>query len=141
VYSCVNTEGILQVYTCALAHPVRWKLIDVLASEGTPTVPRCAEVPGESTATCSYHLGILAKYGYIARAGVRHGREKPWPLVQPDLDLGSAELDTEGALASRAAAAAFPDFQLAWLKDSIQRSDLQPEPWRQTSKVMARSPG
>ncbi|MEP7023868.1 MAG: winged helix-turn-helix domain-containing protein [Actinomycetota bacterium] len=53
---------------CDLAHPLRWQMLDLLGAEGTVTVTRCALVLGESTASCSYHLGILAKYGYITPA-------------------------------------------------------------------------
>lgn len=67
----------------ALAHPIRWQLIDILDHEGTATVTRCSEVLGQSTATCSYHLGILAKYGFVVRAADR-GRERPWRLASQD---------------------------------------------------------
>ncbi|HEV2377907.1 MAG TPA: winged helix-turn-helix domain-containing protein [Streptosporangiaceae bacterium] len=119
----------------ALAHPIRWKLIDVLASEGTATVTRCAERLGESTATCSYHLGILAKYGYIERAAGQ-GRDKPWQLVSSDLDLSASGLDPEQARASRAAADAFLDYEFARLKQSLHESDREPEEWQHAHKVM-----
>jgi hypothetical protein len=120
----------------ALAHPVRWKLIDVLASEGTATATRCSELLGESTATCSYHLGILAKYGYITRVPGREWRDKPWRLVSPDLNLSSRGLDAEGAAASRAAASSFLDYEMTVLKDSLHRSEQEPPPWRQANKIM-----
>lgn len=121
----------------ALAHPVRWKLIDVLASEGTATATRCSELLGESTATCSYHLGILAKYGYITRVAGREWRDKPWRLVSPDLNLSSRGLDPEGAAASRAAAAALLDYEMTLLKESLHRSEQEQEPqWQQANKIM-----
>jgi hypothetical protein len=67
----------------ALAHPARWQLVDLLGSEGTATATRCAEVLGESVASCSYHLRMLAKYGYIEEAPGRAGKEKPWRLASP----------------------------------------------------------
>ncbi len=120
----------------ALAHPVRWKLIDVLASEGTATATRCSELLGESTATCSYHLGILAKYGYITRVAGRGWRDKPWRLVSPDLSLSSPGLDPEGTAASRAAASSFLDHEMTVLKESLHRSDQEPPPWRHANKIM-----
>lgn len=75
----------------ALAHPLRLELIDLLGEEGPATATRCAEVTGESVASCSFHLRTLAKYGYI-EPGERRGREKPWRLVsrsreiRPDFD-------------------------------------------------------
>lgn len=121
----------------ALAHPIRWKLIDVLTSEGTVTATRCAELIGESTATCSYHLGVLAKYGYITHVAGTQWREKPWRLVSPDLNLSSSGLDDEQAAASRAAGAAFVDYEMTWLKDSLRRSAQEPEEWQGAVKVMA----
>jgi hypothetical protein len=105
----------------ALAHPVRWTLIDLLAAEGTATVTRCAEALGESTATCSYHLGILAKYGYITRAPDGPGRDKPWQLAGPSLDLSvpGADPDAEPAVAARIAAAALLDHAVARIKESL----------------------
>jgi hypothetical protein len=104
----------------ALAHPIRWKLMDVLTTEGTVTATRCSELTGESTATCSYHLGMLAKYGYITRVAGAHWREKPWRLVRSDLSLSAAGLDDEQAAASRAAAAAYLDYEVTRLKDSLR---------------------
>jgi hypothetical protein len=120
----------------ALAHPVRWKLIDILASEGTATATRCSQLLGESTATCSYHLGILAKYGYITRVAGREWRDKPWQLVSPDLSLSSSGLDPEGGAASRAAASAFLDYEMTVLKESLRRNDQESPAWRHANKIM-----
>jgi hypothetical protein len=120
----------------ALAHPVRWRLIDVLAAEGTATVTQCAEVTGESTATCSYHLGILAKYGFITRAAGA-GRERPWQLVSRDLNLSAPGPDRDGAEASRTAAAALLDVELSWLKESVRRSAAEPADWQGATRIMS----
>jgi hypothetical protein len=119
----------------ALTHPVRWKLIDLLTSETTVTVTRCAEVLGESTASCSYHLGMLAKYGYIELVPGRVGREKPWQMVDRGgpLSLAPPGLDDEGAVASEAALEAFIDHEAAGLKDRLRRRDRQPQEWQQAS--------
>ena len=114
----------------ALAHPLRWQLIDLLGSEGTATATRCAEVLGESVASCSYHLGILAKYGYIEEAPGRTGREKPWRLSSTEQDLGGADLDPEGQLAAEAATEAFLDHEFARTKQRLRRRSLEPEAWR-----------
>ena len=121
----------------ALAHPVRWKLIDVLASEGTVTATRCAQVLGESTATCSYHLGILAKYGYITRVAGAQWREKPWKLARQDLGISASGEDQEQAAASRAAADAFVDHEMTRLRDAIRASADEPGEWQGTQRVMA----
>lgn len=114
----------------ALAHPLRWQLIDLIGSEGTATATRCAEVLGESVASCSYHLGILAKYGYVEESPDRTGREKPWRLVSTEQDLGPKGLDIEGELAAEAATEAFLDYEVARTKQSLRRKALEPEQWR-----------
>lgn len=119
----------------ALAHPIRWKLIDVLASESTVTATRCAELTGESTATCSYHLGVLAKYGYIVRVAGTQWRERPWRLAERDMRFSTAGLDDDGAMAARVAAATFVDCEMTRLKESL-RGD-RPEGWEDTSEIMA----
>ena len=114
----------------ALAHPLRWQLLDLLGSEGTATATRCAEVLGESVASCSYHLGMLAKYGYIEEVPGRTGREKPWRLASTRQDLGSAGQDTEGQLAAEAAAEAFLEHEFARTRQRYRRRSLEPERWR-----------
>jgi hypothetical protein len=114
----------------ALAHPLRWQLIDLVGSEGTATATRCAEVLGESVASCSYHLGILAKYGYIEEVPDRTGREKPWRLTSTEQDLGGTGLDTESQLAAEAATDAFLDHEFARTKQRLRRTSLEPEQWR-----------
>ena len=87
----------------ALAHPIRLALLDVLEQGGEHTATQCAEAIGESVASCSFHLRILAKYGFI-EAGERRGREKPWRSVNrrrtaaPDFD-DPASVRAVGALA------------------------------------------
>lgn len=69
----------------ALAHPLRLELLEHLRSVGEATATECAGRVGESVASCSFHLRMLAKYGFIERAPSR-GREKPWRLVGEGFD-------------------------------------------------------
>jgi Helix-turn-helix domain len=117
----------------ALAHPLRWHLIDLLGSEGSATATRCAQVLGESVASCSYHLGILAKYGFIELVPDQPGKEKPWRLASYHQDLSSAGLDDEGAMAAAAATEAFLDHELVRMKQRLRRLALEPEAWRKAS--------
>jgi hypothetical protein len=120
----------------ALAHPLRWQLIDLIGSEMTATATRCSEVLGESVASCSYHLGILGKYGYIELVPGQAGKEKPWRLASREQNLDPGDLDTEGALAAEAAAAAFLDHEFARMKQRLSRYGLEPEPWRKATRVL-----
>jgi DNA-binding transcriptional ArsR family regulator len=87
----------------ALAHPIRLALLDLLERGQEQTATQCAEAIGESVASCSFHLRILAKYGFI-EPGERRGREKPWRAVNrrrtatPDFD-DPASVRAVGALA------------------------------------------
>ena len=53
----------------AYAHPVRMALVGLLRTEGPLTATRAAELLGESSGTCSFHLRQLAKYGLVEEAG------------------------------------------------------------------------
>lgn len=70
----------------ALAHPVRLDLLDFLGQTEEATATQCAEHLGESVASCSFHLRMLEKYGFIERAEQR-GREKPWRVVQSSWEV------------------------------------------------------
>jgi DNA-binding MarR family transcriptional regulator len=120
----------------ALAHPLRWELIDLLDSEISATATRCAEVLGQSVASCGYHLGILEKYGYVEPVPGRHGREKPWRLTTREQDLSAEGLDEAGALAAQEAVEVFLDHELARMKDRLRRRDLEDEPWRKAGVIV-----
>jgi hypothetical protein len=113
----------------ALAHPLRWKLIDLIEAEGTATATRCAQVTGESVASCSYHLSVLAKYGYI-RAAASEGRERPWQLTSPDQDLSAPEGDAVAADAKREAVDAFLEHEFEQIRSRRRTIDLEPKQWR-----------
>ncbi|MFI6395108.1 ArsR/SmtB family transcription factor [Nonomuraea sp. NPDC050547] len=66
----------------ALAHPIRLALLETLGVVGSATATRCAELIGESVASCSFHLRTLAEYGFIERVS-SSTREKPWRLARP----------------------------------------------------------
>jgi hypothetical protein len=120
----------------ALAHPLRWQLIDLIGSEMTATATRCAAVLGQSVASCSYHLGILGKYSYIERVPGQAGKEKPWRLASRQQNLDPSGLDSQGALAAEAAAEAFLDHELARVKQRLRSLGLEPEPWRAASLLI-----
>lgn len=114
----------------ALAHPLRWKLLDVLEAEVTATATRCAQLTSESVASCAYHLGILAKYGYAEQLSETRGREKPWRLVSRRQNLRPEGLDIEGELAAEAATEAFLDHEIARFKSRLRATGMQPPQWR-----------
>jgi hypothetical protein len=121
----------------ALAHPLRWKLLNLVGAERSATATRCAEVLGESVASCSYHLGILGKYGYIEPVPGVSGREKPWQQVTGRLVFADTDLDPEEQRALEAFADSFLDFQIDHIRTQLHRVDLEPPEWAQAGGMSA----
>ncbi|MCH0543077.1 helix-turn-helix transcriptional regulator [Streptomyces sp. MUM 203J] len=65
----------------ALTHPLRIRLLGLLRQDGPATASELAVVTGESSASTSYHLRVLAKHGFVAEAEHRDGRERRWRAV------------------------------------------------------------
>jgi Helix-turn-helix domain len=65
----------------ALAHPLRIELIEQLTFRGPMTATQCAALVGESPSSCSFHLRMLAKYGFVEEAEGGTGRQRPWQVV------------------------------------------------------------
>ncbi|HSZ44979.1 MAG TPA: helix-turn-helix domain-containing protein [Streptosporangiaceae bacterium] len=83
----------------ALAHPVRMRLIQLLAHTGTLTATQASEALGESPANCAFHLRTLGKYGFIEEAGGGRGRERPWRRAHMGLSFNSGSDNPEYAAA------------------------------------------
>jgi hypothetical protein len=113
----------------ALSHPFRWKLINLLTEEGPRTATQCSAKLGESVASCSYHLNMLAKYGFVAEVE-GPGRQKPWKLVSRRQSISSEGLDDESAMAAEAAVLALLDQEFERTRDRLRQHDLLPEEWR-----------
>src|SRR6202020_1159144 len=89
----------------AMAHPIRLSLIAVLRREGSLTATQAGELIGESSASCSFHLRQLAKYGLVEEAGGGKGREGPWRATTmftawPDVPEGPEAVAASGLLRS-----------------------------------------
>ena len=112
----------------ALTHPLRLELMDVLAEEGEATATRCAELTGESVASCSFHLRMLAKYGYIERAE-RAGREKPWRLVSRSRDLRADVEDPASIRAVEAMAGLFVEREVERIRTALAQWPSEPAEW------------
>ncbi|MCQ2001107.1 winged helix-turn-helix domain-containing protein [Arthrobacter zhaoxinii] len=109
----------------ALAHPVRLELLGHLDDVGTATATECAAAIGESVASCSYHLRILARHGFIEQVE-RQGREKPWKPVSLHR---SHVIDPEapGSVHAVSAVAAIEvDRQLKRIQSWLRRSPALP---------------
>jgi hypothetical protein len=114
----------------ALAHPLRWQLMEIVDREDSVTATRCAQETGESVANCSYHLNTLAKYGFVEQAAGGQGREKPWQRGRQKFSVDSLDLDADGKVAAQAAAGAFLDFELNQIKERQLTVHLDPPEWQ-----------
>src|SRR5215468_8299518 len=81
----------------ALAHSLRLKILDLLRFEGPSTASLLAERLGESSGATSYHLRLLAKYGYIEERPRRKGRERWWSYRERRLTLPRGGDDASGS--------------------------------------------
>lgn len=82
----------------AMAHPLRLRLIGTLRMDGPATASMLARRLSESSGATSYHLRILAKYGFIEDDRERNrGRERWWRAVDEGVQW-SLDTDDHGML-------------------------------------------
>ncbi|MFE2057105.1 helix-turn-helix domain-containing protein [Streptomyces sp. NPDC059446] len=76
----------------ALTHPLRLRLLGLLRQHGPATASELAVRTGESSASTSYHLRVLAKYAFVAEAEHRDGRERRWKAVHSVTSASNAAM-------------------------------------------------
>lgn len=113
----------------ALSHPFRWKLIHLLTERGSLTATQCSDRLDESVASCSYHLNMLAKYGFVEEVA-GPGRQKPWRIVTARQSISPDGLDPEGVMAAEAAVMAYLDQEFERTRERLVARKLLPEEWR-----------
>lgn len=118
----------------ALAHPKRLALVGLLRTHGALTATKAGELLGESSASASFHLRQLAKYGLVEEAGGGHGRERPWratamftawPEVADTPELAAASGLLRTVLAER-----YFEQLMRWL----EASDSEPVTWQEAAQ-------
>lgn len=119
----------------ALAHPLRWKLLEVLDLETQATAAQCARILGESHALCSFHLHQLAKYALVEQVPTTSRRERPWRLTRRNLSFPvepNEEVDKVAILSVRNVIA---NREMELLQTWIERQFDYSEDWRAASIV------
>lgn len=112
----------------AMAHPLRIRLLEALAAEGSATATRCSQLLGDSPSNCSFHLRLLAKYGFIEPAAGRSGRERPWRLTSVTQSVRTDYDDPDSVAAVRALDESLLNWELGRIRAAIHHP---PEPqWR-----------
>jgi hypothetical protein len=123
----------------ALTHELRLKLLEHLMAEGPATASQCARAVGDSPSNCSYHLRVLAKYGWVAPEESDDGRERPWRALITGFSVGQTPHDPGGPLSR--AAAQFADLSTRIeeleLRQAIARYPQTPPEWREASSQNA----
>ena len=119
----------------AYAHPVRMALVGLLRAEGPLTATRAAELLGESSGTCSFHLRQLARYGLVEEAGGGTGREKPWRATSTTTDWDPVTDTPEMAAATSLLETVVAEGYFAQLMRWLEASPEQPREWQEASRL------
>ena len=117
----------------AYAHPVRMKLVGLLRTEGPLTATRAAELLGESSGTCSFHLRQLAKYGLVEEAGGGTGRQKPWRATTMATAWSSVADTPEQAAATGLLQTVIAERYFEMLMHWLEASPDQPPEWQEAA--------
>jgi len=114
----------------ALAHPLKWTLMDVLLVEGPATATRCAELIGESQANCSFHLRQLARYGLVEAAPTASKKERPWRLTSTDQSWSAIQPDERRTRAVAELERVFVEHEMTKLMRWERTAATYPKAWR-----------
>jgi hypothetical protein len=117
----------------ALAHPLKWTLMDVLLTEGAATSTRCAELTGESQANCSFHLRQLARYGLVEEAPSTSKKERPWRLTTVDQSWSRVQPDPDRAAAAAELERVFVQHEFATLMRWVAAAPAYGDEWQRAS--------
>lgn len=99
----------------AMAHPMRLKLLGMVADHGTLTASQAAADLGSTPAVTAYHLRTLAKYGFVEDADSSSSRERPWKLTEQGVSFSWDAGDPAGRALSRVAYAEWFDHVYRYL--------------------------
>ncbi|MEU3959799.1 helix-turn-helix domain-containing protein [Streptomyces buecherae] len=105
----------------ALTHPLRIRLLGLLRQDGPATASELAVRTGESSASTSYHLRVLAKYAFVAEAEHRDGRERRWRAVHAVTSWNNTAM--EASPGSRAYVGVSRRAQIEHLEASLARHE------------------
>ncbi|PRY36355.1 ArsR/SmtB family transcription factor [Umezawaea tangerina] len=121
----------------ALSHPLRVRIMELLAQEGPLTATEAGAELGTTASNCSFHLRLLARHGFVEEAEGGVGRQRPWRLVEQETRIRSKDLDPEGLSALRAMD------ELRWARRREQQADWwrtrdeYPDEWREAASETA----
>ncbi|MFU8945310.1 ArsR/SmtB family transcription factor [Mycetocola zhadangensis] len=116
----------------ALAHPLRVRLLGELRVAGPQSVGMLADLFDEAPGSISYHVGVLARSGFVVEApeNARDARERWWKAAQTHTRYEPNQLnsDPQTRVASAAMRHTFLQAQSRELAEYIDlESTLEPE--------------
>lgn len=118
----------------AVAHPLRLALLEAIRREGTLTATRAGEMLDESPGNVSWHLKILARYGFIEEAEGGRGRTRPWRATRSGEIF---DVDEDGDQDSQAAGEALETIthqrNFDRLREWVGRRHLYAPAWRRAA--------
>lgn len=116
----------------ALAHPARLMILNRLNVEGSATATEVAEIAGITPSAASYHLRMLAKYGFVEDAPPRgDGRERLWKAVGKPVSVGVLPDDQPDVREAKVTLiTAFRREANEEAERALANIDQEPEEWR-----------
>jgi DNA-binding transcriptional ArsR family regulator len=118
----------------ALAHPLRLSLVGLLRVEGPLTATRAAELLGESSASTSFHLRQLAKYGLVEEAGGGKGRERPWRATAMFTNLPDVAENPDLAVAAELLSSVIAERYFEDVMRWLEVRPGEPEEWQRVAQ-------
>ena len=118
----------------ALAHPIRLSLVGLLRVEGPLTATRAAELLGESSASTSFHLRQLAKYGLVEEAGGGKGRERPWRATAMFTNLPDVAENPDLAVAAELLSSVIAERYFEDVMRWLEVRQAEPEEWQRVAQ-------
>lgn len=142
MYLCIMSSQISRIVPTseqlrAIAHPLRLKLLGLLRADGPQTSADLARSTGVNTGATSYHLRMLAQYGFIEDAPeLSSGRKRYWRARHtatsvPDDTAEASETDIDERAAFRQSVATA---YATAMQAAVQEWAELPEPWRDTAE-------
>jgi DNA-binding transcriptional ArsR family regulator len=115
----------------ALAHPVRYELLNYLISNSPATASQCARAVADTPSNCSYHLRALAKAGLVALEESSDGRERPWRALVTGYSVPQdADPDSSQDRQATVIAALSIQRDQRLVREHLARRDRVPARWR-----------
>jgi DNA-binding transcriptional ArsR family regulator len=114
----------------ALAHPLRVALLEALLREGPLTATAASVILDDSPGNMSWHLNMLAKYGFVEEAEGGRGRSRPWRLVNLGTSFEDEPDNPELTVAGEAISRIVHERNFERVQQFLNERSAYPPEWR-----------